>query len=99
MADERVVLLVEAHVLPEHRAEVLKAAAASVIPARKEEGVEVFYEASREDDPNRIVFFEVFRSQAGHDFHMQQEYTKKLFEAIDGKLAENLSIRRLTLLS
>lgn len=32
---------------------------------------------ARKDDPNTIVLFEVYQSQAAQDFHLQQDFTKK----------------------
>jgi quinol monooxygenase YgiN len=29
------------------------------------------------DDPNTFVFYEIYRSQAAQDFHLQQDFTKK----------------------
>ena len=44
---------------------------------RAEPGVEAFYLTVRKDDPNTFVFYEIYRSQAAQDFHLQQDFTKK----------------------
>jgi hypothetical protein len=35
------------------------------------------YITARKDDPNTFVFYEIYRSQAALDFHLQQDFTKK----------------------
>lgn len=66
----------------------VKAAFAEVLPPTLQEpGCEALYETSKDGEPNKFVFFEVFSSEAAHKFHMDQAYTKKLFAALDGKLA------------
>jgi quinol monooxygenase YgiN len=44
---------------------------------RAEHGVQAFYITARKDDPNTFVFYEIYRSQAALDFHLQQDFTKK----------------------
>jgi quinol monooxygenase YgiN len=34
-----------------------------------------------------LVFFEIFSSSAAHKFHLEQDYMKRLFKALEGKLA------------
>ena len=96
MSANKVILLVQATVQPEHR-DVIVAAANENLPLTvAEPGVEVFYQTVQQDNPNTLVFFEVFRSEAAHDFHMQQEYTKKVFQALEGRLAAPPIVTRLT---
>jgi len=33
------------------------------------------------------VFFEVFSSAAAHEFHLEQDYTKRMFAALEGKMS------------
>jgi quinol monooxygenase YgiN len=96
MSADKVILLVEARVKPEHRGLIVDAANDNLPSTRAEEGVEVFYQTVRQDNPNTLVFFEVFRSEAAHDHHMQQEYTKQIFQALEGRLAAPPTITRLT---
>jgi|SRR6187402_785421 len=96
MPERKVILLVEATVKPEHRDLIVAAANQNLPLTIAEPGVEVFYQTVHQDDPNRLVFFEVFRSEAAHDFHMQQEYTKKVFNALEGRLAAPPTVTRLT---
>jgi quinol monooxygenase YgiN len=95
MSENKVILLVEATVKPEHRDRIVAAANENLPLTVAEPGVEVFYQAVRRDDPNRLVFFEVFRSEAAHDLYMQQEYTQKIFKALEGRLAAPPSVTRL----
>jgi quinol monooxygenase YgiN len=43
---------------------------------RAEPGVEAFYLTVRKDDPNSFVFYEIYKSQAAQDSHLQQDFTK-----------------------
>jgi quinol monooxygenase YgiN len=95
MPENKVILLVEATVKPEHRDRIVAAANENLPLTVAESGVEAFYQTVRRDDPNRLVFFEVFRSEAAHDLHMQQEYTKKVFRALEGRLAAPPTVTRL----
>jgi len=37
----------------------------------------LFYVTARKDDPNAFVFYEIYKSQAAQDFHLQHHLTKK----------------------
>ena len=76
MRDEKVIMLIEAKIQPERRAELLEAARQYLPLVRAEPGVEAFYLTARQDDPNTLVFYEIYRSQAAQDFHLQQDFTK-----------------------
>ena len=41
----------------------------------------------RKDDPNTFVFYEIYRSQAAQDFHLQQDFTKKFLATLKGAQA------------
>jgi quinol monooxygenase YgiN len=88
MPNDKLILLIHAKVLPEHRTELLQALRETLPLTRAEAGVELLYPTTRKDDPNTLVFFEVFSSQDAHDFHMQQEYTKRFFATLDGLAGE-----------
>jgi quinol monooxygenase YgiN len=59
----------------------------SLIPTLQDAGCEGMFERSREGDPHKLVFFEIFSSSAAHKFHLEQDYMKRLFKALEGKLA------------
>ena len=99
MPNEKHILLIHAKVLPEHRAELLQAMRETLPLTRAEAGVELLYPTTQKDDPNTLFFFEVFSSQDAHDFHMQQEYTKKFFATFEGGLAGEPVITNLSELS
>jgi quinol monooxygenase YgiN len=82
MKNEKVIMLIEAKILPQRRAELLDAAREYLPLVRAEAGVEVFYITARKDDPNTIVFYEIYRSQAAQDFHLQQDFTKKFLATL-----------------
>ncbi len=82
MTDEKVIMLIQAKIQPERRAELLEAARQYLSLVRAEPGVEAFYLTARKDDPNTFVFYEIYRSQAAQDFHLQQDFTKKFLATL-----------------
>jgi quinol monooxygenase YgiN len=70
-------MLIEAKIQPQRRAELVEAVHQYLPLVRAEAGVEAFYVTARKDDPNTFVFYEIYRSQAAQDFHLQQDFTKK----------------------
>ena len=84
MANEKVIMLIEAKIQPERRAQLAEAARQYLPLVRAEAGVEAFYIAARKDDPNTFVFYEVYRSQTAQDFHLQQDFTKKFLATLKG---------------
>ena len=82
MSNEKVIMLIEAKIQPERRAELAEAARQYLPLVRAEAGVEAFYIAARKDDPNTFVFYEVYRSQTAQDFHLQQDFTKKFLATL-----------------
>ena len=77
MTNEKVIMLIEAKIQPQRRAEVVDAARQYLPLVRAEPGVDAFYLTVRKDDPNTFVFYEIYRSQAAQDVHLQQDFTKK----------------------
>ena len=82
MADEKVIMLIEAKIQPQRRTELIEALRPYLPQVRAEAGVEAFYVTARKDDPNAIVFYEVYSSQAAQDFHLQQDFTKKFLATL-----------------
>jgi quinol monooxygenase YgiN len=82
MTNEKVIMLIEAKIQPQRRAELLDAARQYLPLVRAEPGVEAFYITARKDDPNTIVFYEIYRSQAAQDFHLQQDFTRKFLTTL-----------------
>ena len=82
MTNEKVIMLIEAKIQPQRRTEVVEAARQYLPLVRAEPGVEVFYITARKDDPNTFVFYEIYRSQAAQDFHLQQDFTKKFLATL-----------------
>jgi hypothetical protein len=48
---------------------------------------QALYETGRADDPHKLVFFEVFSAAAAHEFHVEQDYTKRMFASLGGKVS------------
>ena len=82
MTSEKVIMLIQAKIQPQRRAELVEAARQYLPLVRAEPGVEAFYISARKDDPNTIVFYEIYRSQAAQDFHLQQDFTKKFLATL-----------------
>ena len=82
MTDGKVIMLIEAKIQPQRRAELMEALREYLPLVRAEPGVEAFYVSARKDDPNAVVFYEVYNSQAAQDFHLQQDFTKKFLSTL-----------------
>ncbi len=83
MTNEKVTMLIEATIQPQRRAELVDAIRQYLPLVRAEPGVEAFYVTARKDDPNTIVFYEIYRSHAAQDFHLQQNFTKKFLATLN----------------
>ena len=55
--------------------------------ALKQALIPTLQEAGYEGIPHKLVFFENFSSSAAHKFHLEQDCMKRLFTALEGKLA------------
>jgi quinol monooxygenase YgiN len=82
MMNEKVIMLIQAKIQPQRRAELVEAVRQYLPLVRAEPGVEAFYVTARKDDPNTFVFYEIYRSQAAQDFHLQQDFTKKFLATL-----------------
>ena len=88
MQNEKVYLLAELTVLPEFLDDLKSILKETLIPTLQEPGCEALITTVRQDSPHKLVFFEVFSSPAAHRFHLEQDYTKRFFAALEGRLAE-----------
>jgi len=82
MTDGKVIMLIEAKIQPQRRTELIKALREYLPLVRAESGVEAFYVTARKNDPNRFVFYEIYKTQAAQDFHLQQDFTKKFLATL-----------------
>ena len=82
MPNEKVIMLIEAKIQPQQRAALIEAARQYLPLVRAEPGVEAFYLTARQDDPNTFIFYEVYKSKAAQDFHLQQDFTKKFLATL-----------------
>ena len=87
MTNEKVIMLIEAKIQPQRRAALVEAVGQYLPLVRAEPGVEAFYVTSRKDDPNALVFYEIYKSQAAQDFHLQQDFTKKFLATLNSAQA------------
>jgi quinol monooxygenase YgiN len=65
-------LLAELTVLPPFLDDVKGTLKQALIPTLQEAGCEGMFETSREVDPHKLVFFEIFASSAAHRFHLER---------------------------
>ena len=89
MSNEKVIMLIEAKIKPEQRAGLIEAARQYLPLVRAEEGVEAFYLTAPQDNPNTFVFYEIYKSKAAQDFHLQQDFTKKFLATLKNAQAED----------
>ena len=82
MTNEKVIMLIEAKIQPQRRAELVDALREYLPLVRAEPGVEAFYVTAQKDDPNTFVFYEIYRSHAAQDFHLEQNFTKKFLATL-----------------
>jgi len=82
MTNEKVIMLIEAKIQPQRRADLVEAVRQYLPLVRAESGVEAFYVTARKDDPNTLVFYEIYKSQAAQEFHLQQDFTKKFLATL-----------------
>ena len=87
MRNEKVIMLIEAKIKPQRRAEIIEAAAQYLPLVRAEPGVEAFYLTARRDDPNTLVFYEIYRTQAAQESHLQQDFTKRFLATLNAAQA------------
>ena len=69
-----------------------------LIPTLQEPGGEALYESEQKDDPHKLVFFEVFSSAAAHEFHLEQDYTKRGFASLEGNRSRVPTLTKLSVL-
>ena len=98
MEDTKIYLLAESTVLPGFLKEVKAILKEALIPTLQEPGCEALYETGLKHDPHKLVFFEVFSSAAAHEFHLDQDYTKRLFASLEGKVSGVPTITQLSAL-
>lgn len=84
MTNQKVIMLIEAKIQAQRRDEIIAAARQYVPLVRVEPGVEAFYLTAREDDPNTLIFYEVYKSKAAQDSHLQQDFVKKFLATLKG---------------
>lgn len=88
MSYTKFIVLAEAPVKSEYLEEVKTLSAATLKSTLEEPGCEAFYQTVKADEPNTLVFFEVFTSKEAFDLHMEADYTKAFFAGIRDKVAD-----------
>jgi len=98
MEDKKIYLLAELTILPGFLEEVKASLKEALIATLQEPGCEALYETARKDDPHKLVFFEVFASAAAHEFHLEQDYVKRILASLDGKVSGVPTLTKLSAL-
>jgi quinol monooxygenase YgiN len=98
MERSKIYLLAELNVRPGFLDEVKAIFKEALIPTLQEPGCEALYETGREDEPHKLVLFEVFSSAAAHEFHLEQDYTKRMFASLEGKVLGTPTLTKLSAL-
>ena len=99
MDNRKICLLAELTVLPEFLDDVKAVLEEALSPTLQEQGCEALFETSREEDiPHKLIFFEVFSSPEAHKFHLEQDHTKRMSSALEGKSVEAPNITKLNAL-
>lgn len=87
MNGEKVIVLAKIPVKHEFLEEVKALCATTLKPTLEETGCEAFYQVFQKDEPDTLVFFEIFTSKQALDFHLEAAYTKAFFNEIRDKLS------------
>jgi quinol monooxygenase YgiN len=94
VSNTKVIMLIEAKIQPQRRTELIEAAQQYIPLVRAEPGVEAFYLSTRQDNPNTFIFYEVYKSQAAQDSHLQQDFTKKFLALLkNAQVADRVRTR------
>src|SRR6266404_4588499 len=88
MENKKIYLLAELAILLGFLEEVKAILAEALPPTLQEPGCEALYETGREDDPHKLVFFEIFSSAEAHEFHLRQDYTNGCLQRWTGSCPE-----------
>jgi quinol monooxygenase YgiN len=98
LEDKKIYLFAELTVLPGSLEEIKSIFKEALIPTLQEPGCEALYETGRNDDPHKLVFFAVFSSAAAHEFHLAQDYAKRMFALLEGKVSGVPTLTKLSAL-
>jgi quinol monooxygenase YgiN len=71
---------------PEFIEEVLPLAIETKAHILLEEGCENFVLMRKTEDPNTLVIFAIYTSKETYDWHLEQDYVKRFFAFLNGKL-------------
>ncbi|WP_084536125.1 putative quinol monooxygenase [Nocardia yamanashiensis] len=88
-----------AHPKPERAAELKELLISFVAPTREEPGALEYHFHEDADDPSTFVFYEVWRSKADLDRHLELPHMRDFWERRMDYLERDLDIRFLTMRS
>ena len=83
---EKIILIANISILPGFEEEIKKAIITLATETRKEAGCELFLVNTRNDSPQKIVFYEIYLDQEAFDQHGTYVHTQQFFEIVKGKI-------------
>jgi quinol monooxygenase YgiN len=83
---EKVILVANINILPDFEEEVKKATITLATETRKEKGNELFLIHTRNDSPQTIVYYEIYKSKEAFEQHKTFAYSQRFFEFTKGRI-------------
>ena len=87
--DSKTYLIATMNILPGFEKEVKKALNTMETESNKETGCEQFVVTVQKDLPQKVVVYEVYKSEDAFELHKNSPYAKDFFELVKGKIAED----------
>ncbi|MEZ2338980.1 putative quinol monooxygenase [Mucilaginibacter sp. RCC_168] len=84
--DNKITLIANIDILPGFEAEVKHAMIAMAAETRKETGCELFQVNTRDDSPQMMVNYEVYKNQEAFELHKTYAYAAAFFDYVKGKI-------------
>jgi quinol monooxygenase YgiN len=87
--ETKVTLVAYINILSGFEKEVKEAMLALAAETSKEAGSEKFLPHTRNDSPQSIVIYEIYKNDAAFQLHKTLPYAKKFFEFVKGKIVDD----------
>jgi len=87
--ETKLILTANFDILPGFEKEVKESVIALAAETRKEPGSELFLIHTRNDSPQTIEFYEIYKSAEAFELHKTLPYAAKFFEFVKGKIVDD----------
>ena len=87
--EPKVILLAYINILPGFEKEVKEAMNTMAAETSKESGSEQFLPYTRNDSPQTIVIYEIYKNDAAFELHKSLPHSKIFFEFVKGKIVDD----------